>query len=68
MEEDDNWNVGMPWVMLLANGRLIELTLRSIVATLSGFTVVIIASFWHLHGEETLRTEDFRLITHKNVS
>ncbi len=47
-EEDDNWNVCMPWAMLLASGQFIELTLRSIIASLTGFIVVIFASFWHL--------------------
>ncbi len=67
-EKDDNWNVCMPWAMLLASGQFIELTLRSIIASLTGFIVVIFASFWHLHGQETLRAADFGLITHKNVS
>jgi hypothetical protein len=39
-------------------------TLKSIIATLTGFIVVIFSSFWYLHGQQTLRTADFRLITH----
>ena len=49
-EEDDNWNVCMPWAMLLASGQFIELTLRSIIATLTGDIVVIFALFQNLYS------------------
>jgi hypothetical protein len=50
-EEDDNGNVGTLWAMLLADGGFIKLTLRSIIATLTGVIVVIFTLFWHLYGQ-----------------